>query len=179
MPDDYPVNDSDYPDLARERRRLSEIQHRLLVAGLQGADARFFGPRNFTLDPPDVAGAMGLERRGFVRTYRPEKAGFYHSRRPQYVKGSVRTYQLTPKGRALAESLPQLAAPKLEVLIRPDTLPQILVRKDGAPAGSARYCPPMGAVNAGDIGDGLTDEEWAKVAEIVREHMQKGTRHAP
>ncbi len=116
---------------------------------------------------------MGLERRGLVITRRATKPGF--SLRPRYAKGSVRHYSLTPKGRALAETLPALAVPKLDVQIRPGQMPQILVRKDGEIAGTARYCPPLGAVNAGDVGDGLSDQEWAQVAERVREYM-RGSR---
>ncbi len=101
---DEPANTEFYPDLAKERRRLSEVQRRLLLAALGAA-------QSLALDPGDIAAAMGLARRELVWTRRPIISSVLAQRR-KYRKGSARRYHLTAKGRALAETLPSLRALK-------------------------------------------------------------------
>lgn len=86
---------------AHATRRLGDGQLALLcrVHALAG--------RELALEQHEIGPAMGLERRGLLRTDRAEVRGNRFLRaRPRYERGSKRWARLTAPGRAFVEAMP-------------------------------------------------------------------------
>lgn len=173
--DDHVANVEEYPDARKIARKLSGRQVRLLHALAEAHEKSrasegtpTFVLKRLALHPDDGASAMGLQRRGLIRTERSMQGSVWsRSRRP--VPGSKRWAWILPKGLAVVRFLPPPPAQELlEVVF---VMERVHIRVDGLTAATGTMFGDVLVVDNG--GAKLDEEQWAEVARRVRERLNR------